>query len=192
MQTCDAKNPPHPRRVPGGNAQPFGIGFVGWFQNVLTQTRSRTSRLQTAWRRCELESDSRWKFRIMNETTYPIRFGTQSPQQNTSWPDILALWRELNDLGFDSAWLFDHFLPIFPDPTGPTAARYRARGNARRYCSPSRLPGTRSSNARVVTAASFCRREPGDCGDYGMAKPVCTPMIGPAREPWTDQWSTGA
>jgi F420-dependent oxidoreductase-like protein len=55
----------------------------------------------------------------MNETTYPIRFGIQSPQQNTSWPDILTLWRELDDLGFDSAWLFDHFLPIFSDPTGP-------------------------------------------------------------------------
>src|ERR1700730_13783875 len=55
----------------------------------------------------------------MNKTTHPIRFAIQTPQQNTSWPDILALWRELDDLGFDSAWVFDHFLPIFSDPTGP-------------------------------------------------------------------------
>ena len=32
---------------------------------------------------------------------------------------MVALWQELDTLGFDSAWVFDHFLPIFSDPTGP-------------------------------------------------------------------------
>jgi F420-dependent oxidoreductase-like protein len=32
---------------------------------------------------------------------------------------MVALWREVDALGFDSAWVFDHFLPIFSDPTGP-------------------------------------------------------------------------
>jgi F420-dependent oxidoreductase-like protein len=32
---------------------------------------------------------------------------------------MLALWQEVDGLGFDTAWVFDHFLPIFSDPTGP-------------------------------------------------------------------------
>jgi F420-dependent oxidoreductase-like protein len=50
---------------------------------------------------------------------YPIRFGIQTPQQHMSWPDLLALWQEIDALGYDTAWGFDHFLPIFSDPTGP-------------------------------------------------------------------------
>jgi F420-dependent oxidoreductase-like protein len=50
---------------------------------------------------------------------HPIRFGIQTPQQHTSWPEIVALWREIDTLDLDTAWLFDHFLPIFSDPTGP-------------------------------------------------------------------------
>ena len=49
---------------------------------------------------------------------YPVRFGIQTPQQHGSWQEIVALWREVDTLGFDSAWVFDHFLPIFSDPTG--------------------------------------------------------------------------
>ena len=51
--------------------------------------------------------------------SYPTRFGIQIPQQNTTWPEILALWHEVDTLGYDTAWVFDHFLPIFSDPTGP-------------------------------------------------------------------------
>jgi F420-dependent oxidoreductase-like protein len=52
-------------------------------------------------------------------TSHPIRFGIQTPQQHIGWPDILSLWQEIDILGYDTAWLFDHFLPIFSDPTGP-------------------------------------------------------------------------
>ena len=52
-------------------------------------------------------------------TSYPIRFGIQTPQQHASWPELLALWQEIDSLGYDTAWGFDHFLPIFSDPTGP-------------------------------------------------------------------------
>ena len=52
-------------------------------------------------------------------TRFPVRFGIQTPQQHGSWEEMVALWRELDALGFDSAWVFDHFLPIFSDPTGP-------------------------------------------------------------------------
>lgn len=32
---------------------------------------------------------------------------------------MLSLWQEVDTLGYDTAWVFDHFLPIFSDPTGP-------------------------------------------------------------------------
>jgi F420-dependent oxidoreductase-like protein len=50
---------------------------------------------------------------------HPVRFGIQTPQQHGSWQEMLSLWQEIDTLGFDSAWVFDHFLPIFSDPTGP-------------------------------------------------------------------------
>jgi F420-dependent oxidoreductase-like protein len=50
---------------------------------------------------------------------FPIRFGIQTPQQHAQWSELLSLWREIDDLGYDTAWVFDHFLPIFSDPTGP-------------------------------------------------------------------------
>lgn len=53
------------------------------------------------------------------KANHPIRFGIQTPQQHIPWPDILSLWQEIDTLGYDTAWLFDHFLPIFSDPTGP-------------------------------------------------------------------------
>jgi len=51
--------------------------------------------------------------------THPIRFGIQTPQQHAAWPELLALWQEIDTIGYDTAWGFDHFLPIFSDPTGP-------------------------------------------------------------------------
>jgi F420-dependent oxidoreductase-like protein len=55
----------------------------------------------------------------MASNPYPLRFGIQTPQQHTSWHEMLSLWREIDTLGYDTAWVFDHFLPIFSDPTGP-------------------------------------------------------------------------
>src|SRR5215510_609632 len=55
----------------------------------------------------------------MTGTQHPVRFGIQTPQQHGSWQEMVALWREVDALEFDSAWVFDHFLPIFSDPTGP-------------------------------------------------------------------------
>ena len=49
----------------------------------------------------------------------PIRFGAQTGPQNCSWEELLGLWEEFEALGFDTAWTFDHFIPIFADPDGP-------------------------------------------------------------------------
>jgi F420-dependent oxidoreductase-like protein len=48
-----------------------------------------------------------------------VRFGIQTPNQNVSWDDLLATWKEADALGFDSAWMFDHFIPIFGNQDGP-------------------------------------------------------------------------
>jgi hypothetical protein len=45
---------------------------------------------------------------------------------------MVALWREVDTLGFDSAWVFDNFLPIFSDPTkgsGHDGKKSRPRGD---------------------------------------------------------------
>jgi F420-dependent oxidoreductase-like protein len=48
-----------------------------------------------------------------------LRFGIHSGQQYTDFPAYLELWRRAEDLGFDWASVFDHFLPIQTDPSGP-------------------------------------------------------------------------
>jgi F420-dependent oxidoreductase-like protein len=50
---------------------------------------------------------------------HPIRFGIQTGQQNIAWDDMVALWQKADGWGYDSLWNFDHFFPIFTDPTGP-------------------------------------------------------------------------
>jgi F420-dependent oxidoreductase-like protein len=52
-------------------------------------------------------------------TQRAIRFGVQTAPQNTTWEELVAIWREIDALGYDTAWTFDHFLPIFSDPEGP-------------------------------------------------------------------------
>lgn len=47
------------------------------------------------------------------------RFGVQTLPQEVSYRDIQQVWREADTLGFDSVFLYDHFLPVYTDPTGP-------------------------------------------------------------------------
>jgi F420-dependent oxidoreductase-like protein len=48
-----------------------------------------------------------------------LRFGIQTPNQQVSWDDLLATWKEAEALGFDSAWVYDHFIPIFGNQDAP-------------------------------------------------------------------------
>ncbi|MCV7249564.1 LLM class F420-dependent oxidoreductase [Mycobacterium koreense] len=49
-----------------------------------------------------------------------MRFAFKTAPQETSWADLLAVWRAADDIDvFDSGWTFDHFYPIFTDSTGP-------------------------------------------------------------------------
>ena len=41
-----------------------------------------------------------------------VRFGVQTPQQNVSWPELVAFWRFLDrHTRFDSIWTMDHLVP---------------------------------------------------------------------------------
>jgi F420-dependent oxidoreductase-like protein len=49
-----------------------------------------------------------------------MRFAFKTAPQSTTWADMLAVWREADDIElFESGWNFDHFYPIFDDSTGP-------------------------------------------------------------------------
>jgi F420-dependent oxidoreductase-like protein len=49
-----------------------------------------------------------------------MRFGFKTAPQHTTWSDIVEVWRAADQIDFyESGWTFDHFYPIFSDPTGP-------------------------------------------------------------------------
>ena len=49
-----------------------------------------------------------------------MRFAFKTAPQNTTWADMLEVWRAADDIDlFESGWTFDHFYPIFSDSTGP-------------------------------------------------------------------------
>jgi F420-dependent oxidoreductase-like protein len=49
-----------------------------------------------------------------------MRFGFKTSPQDTTFADLLAVWRAADAVDFyESGWTFDHFYPIFSDSTGP-------------------------------------------------------------------------
>jgi len=48
-----------------------------------------------------------------------LRFGVQTPPQHVTYSDLLQTWQEVDELGFDTAFVFDHFMPIYSDAAGP-------------------------------------------------------------------------
>ena len=49
-----------------------------------------------------------------------MRFAFKTAPQNTTWADMLAVWKEADEIEiFESGWLFDHFYPIVGDSAGP-------------------------------------------------------------------------
>lgn len=47
-----------------------------------------------------------------SDVTEGMLFGIQTPTQKP-WPELAAQWAWLEDLGFDSIWLADHYVPPF-------------------------------------------------------------------------------
>ena len=50
--------------------------------------------------------------------TGQIRFGVQTGPQHVTYQQIADTWRLAEELGYDSAFTFDHFMPIRSDPNG--------------------------------------------------------------------------
>lgn len=48
-----------------------------------------------------------------------MRFGLDVAQHQLTWEELLERVRLAEDAGFDGAWVFDHFKPLYGDPTGP-------------------------------------------------------------------------
>jgi alkanesulfonate monooxygenase SsuD/methylene tetrahydromethanopterin reductase-like flavin-dependent oxidoreductase (luciferase family) len=49
-----------------------------------------------------------------------VTFGVVTGQHQYTWPGLVEHWRIAEEAGFDSLWLFDHFLALYGDPEGPT------------------------------------------------------------------------
>jgi F420-dependent oxidoreductase-like protein len=47
-----------------------------------------------------------------------VRFGIDIAQQRIDWDDLVARARFAEDLGFDGAWGFDHFVPMYGEGPG--------------------------------------------------------------------------
>jgi alkanesulfonate monooxygenase SsuD/methylene tetrahydromethanopterin reductase-like flavin-dependent oxidoreductase (luciferase family) len=48
-----------------------------------------------------------------------VRFGLKVNQHQLDWPELSSRVRLAEDLGFDGAWIFDHFRAQAGDPQGP-------------------------------------------------------------------------
>ena len=48
-----------------------------------------------------------------------LRFGVLTYPEHVTYHEIAQTWREIDEAGFDSAFVFDHFLPFTGDQTGP-------------------------------------------------------------------------
>src|SRR5688500_6772545 len=49
-----------------------------------------------------------------------MRFGLDVAQQRMPWDELVSRVRFAEDLGFDGAWGFDHFQPMYGDGPGET------------------------------------------------------------------------
>lgn len=54
-----------------------------------------------------------------NPPASALRFGVQTRPEHTSFTDILQVWQDADRLGLDTAFVFDHFIPIKGDQSGP-------------------------------------------------------------------------
>jgi len=48
-----------------------------------------------------------------------MRFGLDISQHQLTWEELLSRARFAEELGFDGAWVFDHFKPLYGPRTGP-------------------------------------------------------------------------
>src|SRR5436305_11783954 len=110
-----------------------------------------------------------------------MRIGLDVAQHQLLWPELLERVQFAEKAGFDGAWIFDHFKPLYGNPNGPcmegwtllaglaaktsrirlgvlvTGVTYRTRPSWRRRRSPSTTSptaGSRSAWGRPGTSRS--------------------------------------
>ncbi len=57
-----------------------------------------------------------------------MRVGIDLAQHQLGWDELLARGRFAEELGFDGAWVFDHFKALYGDPGGPCFEAYTLLG----------------------------------------------------------------
>lgn len=57
-----------------------------------------------------------------------MQLGVYLVQQHLTWPELAERARVADRLGFESAWLLDHFLPIYGDADGPCMEAWTTLG----------------------------------------------------------------
>src|SRR2546428_12185756 len=64
------------------------------------------------WKVCD-------KGKVHMSTEKNLHFGIKPAPQNTTYEDILRVWLEADSIPIiENAWVFDHSIPLGPDPTG--------------------------------------------------------------------------
>ncbi len=48
-----------------------------------------------------------------------MRFGIDLSQHQLTWDELQHRAQFAERLGFDGGWVFDHFKPLYGDPSGP-------------------------------------------------------------------------
>jgi F420-dependent oxidoreductase-like protein len=48
-----------------------------------------------------------------------MRLGMETAQHRVEWPELVSRVRFAEEAGFDGAWIFDHFQPLYGDGPGP-------------------------------------------------------------------------
>ena len=55
----------------------------------------------------------------MTTTNHPVRFGLRASQHHRSWAQIREAFVAADEWGLESAWVFDHMIPLSDPRTGP-------------------------------------------------------------------------
>ena len=117
-----------------------------------------------------------------------MRFALSTAQHKTTWDRLDACWQAADQLPiFESGWLFDHFYPLFTEPTGPClegwtalsmllAKTTRIRGGLLVSAMPYRHPALLANMIATIDIASAGRLEIGlgagwfqaECDAYGI------------------------
>jgi alkanesulfonate monooxygenase SsuD/methylene tetrahydromethanopterin reductase-like flavin-dependent oxidoreductase (luciferase family) len=57
-----------------------------------------------------------------------VQLGVQLSQQDTTIEELRTAWREADNLGVDTIWVWDHFFPLYGDPNANHFEAYSLLG----------------------------------------------------------------